>query len=237
MGRVRTPLDATVDATVVRRIGVVLVEPLPIVRAGLRLLLHDSPDIEVLVEAGSGEEALHGIARIKRSRVVVLVALGLGGPCDANTLIRLIRERLPTLVVLAVGANADAATVSLALFAGADGFVDKNADPAAFVDAVRQAAAGDPVLQLPGDVSATDVVVGIDRRRRMGSTLTEREREVLSVAAEGLTAREIAERLGVRERTVTTHLARIYGKLGVRNRLSAIRAATRAGLVTVAGPQ
>jgi DNA-binding NarL/FixJ family response regulator len=62
--------------------------------------------------------------------------------------------------------------------------------------------------------------------------LTEREREVLVVAAEGLTAREIASRLGVRERTITTHLARIYGKLGVGTRLAAIRLATQSGLVS-----
>ena len=58
-----------------------------------------------------------------------------------------------------------------------------------------------------------------------------------SVAAEGLTAREIAERLGVRERTVTTHLARIYGKLGVGNRLAALRLAARAGLVSIGPPE
>jgi DNA-binding CsgD family transcriptional regulator len=63
--------------------------------------------------------------------------------------------------------------------------------------------------------------------------LTERERQVLMVAAEGLTARQIADRLGVRERTVTTHLGRIYGKLGVGTRLGAVRAAASSGLVTV----
>src|SRR5262249_50394612 len=69
--------------------------------------------------------------------------------------------------------------------------------------------------------------------RDMYLRLTGREREVLAVAAEGLTARQIATRLGVRERTVTTHLARIYGKLGVGNRLAAVRMAARSGLVTV----
>jgi len=63
--------------------------------------------------------------------------------------------------------------------------------------------------------------------------LTDREREVLVVAAEGLTARQIATRLGVRERTITTHLARIYGKLGVGSRLAAIRMASQSGLVSV----
>ena len=67
---------------------------------------------------------------------------------------------------------------------------------------------------------------------RPNGPLTFRERQVLSVASEGLTSREIADRLGVRERTVTTHLSRIYGKLGVRSRVAALRAATTAGLIS-----
>ena len=74
---------------------------------------------------------------------------------------------------------------------------------------------------------------GIERRREVEVKLTDREREVLVVAAEGLTARQIATRLGVRERTITTHLARIYGKLGVGSRLAAIRMASQSGLVSV----
>ncbi|TMK18315.1 MAG: helix-turn-helix transcriptional regulator [Actinobacteria bacterium] len=77
----------------------------------------------------------------------------------------------------------------------------------------------------------------IELRRDLDVRLTGREREVLAVAAEGLTARQIATRLGVRERTVTTHLGRIYGKLGVGNRLSAIRMAARSGMVSVGSPE
>ena len=73
----------------------------------------------------------------------------------------------------------------------------------------------------------------IELGRDIEPSLTERERQVLSVAAEGLTARQIATRLGVAERTVTTHLGRIYGKLGVGGRVAAIRSAARSGLVTV----
>ena len=73
----------------------------------------------------------------------------------------------------------------------------------------------------------------LDQGDRPGGPLTFRERQVLSVASEGLTSREIADRLGVRERTVTTHLARIYRKLGVRSRLAAVRVAARSGLVTI----
>jgi DNA-binding NarL/FixJ family response regulator len=89
------------------------------------------------------------------------------------------------------------------------------------------------VLAGPPSSSVGQIADGIERRRDLDVRLTERERQVLVVAAEGLTAREIAERLGVRERTVTTHLARIYGKLGVGSRLAAIRTAARSGLVSV----
>jgi DNA-binding NarL/FixJ family response regulator len=116
---------------------------------------------------------------------------------------------------------------------GADGFVDKNIDPADFLDALRNAAEGHMVLSVPSSMAVGDVATELERRRHIEGQLTEREREILVIAAKGLTAREIAVRLGIRERTVTTHLARIYGKLGVGNRLSAITVAARSGLVSV----
>jgi DNA-binding NarL/FixJ family response regulator len=93
------------------------------------------------------------------------------------------------------------------------------------------------VLATPTSSVVGQIVEGIDRRREVEVKLTHREREVLVVAAEGLTARQIGTRLGVRERTITTHLARIYGKLGVGNRLAAIRMAAQSGLVSVGAPE
>jgi len=193
--------------------------------------------MEVVGEAGNADESVEVMGRNRRSRIVVLVGLGLTGSCDAFALIRLLRERSPEHAVLALGANADAITVSRALFVGADGFVDKNLDPLEFLQALRRAAEGELVMAIPETVTVSDVAIGLDRRRRFDARLTHREREVLTVAAEGLTAREIADRLGVRERTVTTHLARIYAKLGVGNRLSAIRLASSSGLVAVGRPR
>jgi DNA-binding NarL/FixJ family response regulator len=216
-----------------RRLGVVVVDPLPVVRAGLSLLIDDRPDMEVLAEAGTSQEGLDIVSRVRRSRVVVLVGLGLGGEQDAYWLIRTMRERFPSHAILGCGANADPTTISRALFMGADGFVDKNIDPVEFLQSLRRAADREMVLAGPQQGSIGDIAEGLQRRRDFDVRLTQREREVLSVAAEGLTAREIAGRLGVRERTVTTHLARIYGKLGVRSRLAAIRLAAQSGLVTV----
>jgi DNA-binding NarL/FixJ family response regulator len=220
-----------------RRLGVIVVDPLPVVRAGLRLLIDDRPDMEVLAEAGTAVEGVDVIQRVRRTRVVVLVGLGLAGDGDAFWLIRTLRERFPSHAILGMGANADPTAISRALFVGADGFVDKNIDPVEFLQALRKAANHEMVLAAPSGVQVGHIAQGLERRKEVEIKLTEREREVLVVAAEGLTAREIAVRLGVRERTVTTHLARIYGKLGVGNRMAAIRAAARSGLVTVGTPE
>jgi len=218
-------------------LGVIVVDPLPVVRAGLSMLIDDRPDMEVLADAGTADEGLEIVSRVRRSRVVVLIGLGVAGEHDAFWLIRTLRERFPAHAILGCGANADATTISRALFMGADGFVDKNIDPVEFLQSLRRAANREMVLAAPTSVAVGQIADGIERRRNFEVRLTEREREVLSVAAEGLTAREIATRLGVRERTVTTHLARIYGKLGVGSRLAAIRLAARAGLVSVGTPE
>jgi DNA-binding NarL/FixJ family response regulator len=217
-----------------QRLGIVLIDSLPVVRAGLSLLIDDRPDMEVLAESGTAEDGLEALSRLRRSRLVALVSLGLEGERDTFWLIREIRERFPAVAILACGARADAIAISRTLFTGADGFVDKNLDPVEFLQAVRRAAEGEMVLAGPPLELVGEIAEGLERRGEAEIKLTVREREVLTVAAEGLTAREIASRLGVRERTVTTHLARIYGKLGVGTRLAALRAATRSGLVSVA---
>ncbi len=232
-----SPGEPSPKATARRRIGVIVVDPLPVVRAGLRLLIEDRPDMEVLAESGTADEGLDAVQRVRRSLVVVLVGLGLTGEHDAYWLIRSLRQRFPTHAVLGCGANADPTAISRALFVGADGFVDKNIDPVDFLQALRRAAQREMVLATPASSSVGEIVESIDRRREVEVKLTDREREVLVVAAEGLTARQIATRLGVRERTITTHLARIYGKLGVGSRLAAIRMAARSGLVSVGSPE
>jgi len=219
------------------RLGVIVVDPLPVVRAALALMIDDRPDMDVLAEAGTAEEALEAIRRIRRSHVGVLVGLGLEGEHDSYWLIRTIRDHFPRLSVLACGANADPLSISRALFSGADGFLDKSSDPVEFLQSLRRGATGEMVLAGPPTEWVGAIAEGIERRRLVETTLTDREREVLKVAAEGLTARQIASRLGVRERTVTTHLGRIYSKLGVGTRVAAIRMATDAGLVSVGMPE
>jgi DNA-binding NarL/FixJ family response regulator len=218
-------------------LGVVLVDAPQVVRAGIALLLSTQPDMEVLVEEGQAEAGLAAIRKLRRRRgVVAVVGLSLTEEQDSFWLIRSLRDYLPSLPILACASNVDDAVVSRALFAGADGFVDKDARPDQFLDAVRRTAAGEIVLMgipegpLAIPVPASEIV------KAAKPVLTERELEVLTVASLGLTARQIGNRLGVRERTVTTHLSRIYKKLGAGSRVAAIALANRSGLVSLGGP-
>src|SRR5947209_16688607 len=122
--------------------------------------------------------------------------------------------------------------VSRALFFGADGYLHKSAGAELFLESIRRTSRREVVLEgLPADW-VIPIADGIDRQKESVSLLTDRERQVLAVAAQGLTARQIGSRLGVRERTVTTHLSRIYKKLGAAGRLHAIDRATRSGLIS-----
>jgi len=216
-----------------RRWGIIIVEPLGVVRAGLSLLVDREPDLEVLAAVGDATQALGAIARSRRAHVIALIGLNLQGDHDAAWLIREIRDRHPTHAILAVGSDADPTGISRALFAGADGFVDKEVEPGIFLDAIRQVRERETVLIGPPPVAIGMIADQIERRHDLDTQLTPREREVLTVAAEGITAKQIAERLGVRERTITTHLGRIYGKLGVGGRIAAVQVAARSGLVDI----
>jgi len=220
-----------------RRLGVMLVEPLPLVRAGLGKLIESSARFFLQDQVGNAEDALRALDRSKRDLPVSVVGLGMEGDHDAYWLIRAIRDRYPGCVVLACGGRSDAPAISRALFCGADGFVDMSLEPAEFLESLGEAAAGEIVLAGPPSEWVAEITSSLERRRAIERHLTHREWEVLNVAAEGLTAREIAGRLGVRERTVTTHLTRIYGKLGVRSRVAAIRVATLSGLVAAGDPR
>jgi two-component system, NarL family, nitrate/nitrite response regulator NarL len=217
--------------------SVLLVDPFPLVRAGLAGLIRQRGEMRVLAEAGTAEEALQHIrANRRRGRVIVLVSLAVQGEHDAEWLLTHLREEFPSFVSLAVGRGTDALEISRALFMGADGFIDAKAQPDEFLDALRQALEGQLVLAgIPSELFGS-VVEGIGDPEDAPSILTAREREILSIAAEGLTAREIGLRLSVSERTVTTHLGNVYRKLGVNGRIAALNWAVRSGFIAVDWP-
>jgi DNA-binding NarL/FixJ family response regulator len=162
-----------------------------------------------------------------------VIGLGLPGPRDAYHVIRAIREHVPTCPVLACGRDATAEEISRALLVGADGYVDEECDPVEFVQAVRAAAVGEMLLAgVPVGILG-GIADGLDRPPSSHRVLTERELQVLVIASRGLTARQIARQLGVRERTVTTHLANIYSKLEVGTRVAAVMKAANLGLIKI----
>lgn len=200
-------------------ISVLLVDDHLVVRAGLKALLDSQPDLEVIGEADTGEDAVALAA--DRSPDVVMMDLALGAGIDGVEAIRRIRTARPDQPVLVFTTYDTDADVVRALDAGAIGYLLKDSAPQDIFGAIRGAVAGRSVLSPP--VAARV----LDRMRRPDQALTAREAELLSLLAEGLTNKELGRRLFISEATVKTHLAHIYAKLGVDSRAAAVSIALR----------
>jgi DNA-binding NarL/FixJ family response regulator len=208
-------------------IRVLLVDDEELVRSGLRLILSTEPDLEVVAEAADGEQAL-AMVELHQPDVVML-DIRMPGLDGIEVAARLAASgSTARVVVLTTFDNDD--YVYGALRAGASGFLLKDAPATQLVSAIRAAAAGDAVLA----PSVTRRVVDELGRRQAPmaiqrlDVLTDRERDVLTLMAEGCSNAEIGERLFITEGTVKTHVARILVKLGVRDRLQAVVLAYRA---------
>jgi DNA-binding NarL/FixJ family response regulator len=205
------------------KITVLIADDHPVVRQGLRVLLSLEDDIEVVGEVGDGAEAVELAAALVPDVILLDLKLpvldGLGVLAD-------LRDRgLPshTLVLTSV---ADQASVTVAMRAGAAGFLYKDVDPDALVRAVRSVHDGNTVLapeaagSLVRSRARATAVAGLD-------ALTAREREVLAQVAEGRSNREIARLLHMSEKTVKTHVSSVLAKLGVADRTQAALYAVR----------
>lgn len=197
-----------------------------VIREGIRLICEETPDLEYAGGAATVDEALQMIEELEPD--VVLVDLHLPGRPGTE----LIRELPgdgggPHTLVLTV--DADDALISEAIRGGAVGYVTKDLDPDALVRAVRKATAGD------GPAPARHAT-----RSPAGSyevRLSPRERDVLELVARGHSNHEIGEALAIGERTVASHLASIYRKLQVPNRVMAAQYAMREGMIRTAGEE
>ncbi|BBC98110.1 response regulator [Streptomyces murinus] len=203
-----------------RPVRILVCDDHAVVRAGLLALLHSAPDIEVVGEAGSGEEAL-ALAR-KTAPDVVLMDLQLGAGIDGVETTRRLRATSPAPHVLVLTTYDTDADVTRAVAAGATGYLLKAERAEDLFTAIHAAARGRPALSPP----VADRVMS--RLRNPRPTLTPRERDILAQLAQGLPNHAIARALFISEATVKTHLRRIYDKLGVD---------TRAGAVAVAKEQ
>ena len=205
------------------KITVLIADDHPVVRQGLRVLISLEDDIEVVGEVGDGAEAVELAAALVPD--VILLDLKLPVLDGLGVLANLRDRGLParTLVLTSV---ADQASVTVAMRAGAAGFLYKDVDPDALVRAVRSVHDGNTVLapeaagSLVRSGARSAAVAGLD-------ALTAREREVLAQVAEGRSNREIARLLHVSEKTVKTHVSSVLAKLGVADRTQAALYAVR----------
>jgi DNA-binding NarL/FixJ family response regulator len=213
-------------------IRVLLVDDQALVRAGFRALLDAQEDIEVVGEAVDGEEAV----RMSREHEpdVVLMDIRMPGMDGLEATRIIVEDQALTAVRIVILTTFDLDEyVFEALRVGASGFLVKNTEPAELVHAVRAVASGDALLS-PG-VTKRLVMEFAARSRQPGptaqlDTLTEREREVMALVAEGLSNAEIAERLVVSPATAKTHVSRAMVKLGVRDRAQMVVLAYESGL-------
>lgn len=206
------------------RLRVMLVDDHALVRAAVRQAL-TAPDVELVAEASSAEEALVLAPQVRPD--VLLVDITLPG-LDGVGLVRELAPRLPeTRIVMLTVSSADR-DVTDAMRYGASGFLTKDVSPAALLRAVRSVRDGE--LAMPRRMAARLVHRLVETARPKATTddpavasLTSREAEILRFLAEGQTDREIAQALTISPRTVETHVGAILHKLGVKSRAEAAR--------------
>ena len=209
-------------------IRLLIVDDHPAFRRGLELMLSDVDDIEVVAQAASGEEAVELAAQTTPD--VVLMDLRMPG-LDGIESTRRLKRLHSSLSVVVLTMFEDDASVFAAMRAGARGYVLKGADQDEIERAVRAAAAGEAIF---GPAIADRVILhfaqGGEHPRATFPSLTQREREVLSLIANGKGNAAIAHELGINLKTVRNHVSNVFTKLHVSDRASAIVKARESGM-------
>jgi NarL family two-component system response regulator LiaR len=207
-------------------IRVLIADDHTVVREGLRAFLELQDGIEVVGEAGDGEEA---IAQADAKNPDVILMDLVMPKLDGVGAMRELRERLPAIRVIVLTSFLDDERLLPAIRAGAAGYLLKDVEPAELARAVRAAHAGQAMLAPPVAARLVRAVAeGAGQRER----LTAREREVLELIARGRSNKRIAFELGISEKTVKAHVGRLLAKLGVADRTQAALLAVREGLVS-----
>jgi len=210
------------------RIRVLIVDDHVVTRAGIRQVLENEPDFEVVGEAADGLQALAEVQDLGPQ--VVLMDMRMAG-MDGLEALRQVRASNREVQVLMVSAFEQEEDVLESLKAGASGYVLKGLTPDELANAVRTVARGETLLSPGLSGKLVDHFGRVAPAARQAALLTAREQEVLRALASGLRNKEIARQLQVGERTVTFHLANIYQKLGVTSRTEALSRALESGLL------
>jgi DNA-binding NarL/FixJ family response regulator len=220
---VRGTAAAGSDAGTIR---VLLADDHPVVREGLRGMLAAEPGIDVIGEAGSGDEAVSATLALLPDVILMDLRMPRG---DGVSAITRIRDRLPAARIMVLTTYDTDADILRAVEAGATGYLLKDTPRAELVRAIRAAARGETVL--------SPTVAGrlMTRTRGPQLELSARETQVLALVARGLTNAEIGRQLFISEATVKTHLLRACTKLGVSGRTAAVTRAMESGALPAPG--
>jgi DNA-binding NarL/FixJ family response regulator len=214
-----------------KTIHVLIVDDHEVLRLGLRSALDGIEDIAIAGEAANATEAIDKAHALRPD--VILMDVRLEGDNDASGIeaCRAVSSELPGARVVMFSSFGDREAVEASIMAGAAGYLTKNIGRSQLIEAIRATARGESLL----DPSVTAPV--LERLRSFsegqaatGPALSAREREVLVLVAEGLTNKEIAERLVVSEHTARNHVANILSKLGLSRRVQAATYAARLGV-------
>jgi two-component system, NarL family, nitrate/nitrite response regulator NarL len=209
-----------------KRIRVLLADDHPVFRQGLIDAIKRAPDLELAADVDTGRRALNEIRRLKPDVAVLDMKMP---ELDGIDVMRAIsRDGLGTQVLF-LSAFLESNTVYGAVEAGARGYISKDCEPQMICDAIAAVSRGETVLG-----PETQVAIAEEIRLWMPATpnpLSQREREILLLTAEGQSASDIAAKLYLSPATVKTHLQRVYQKLGVSDRAAAVAEAMRKGLL------
>ncbi len=214
------------------RIRVLIADDHAIVREGVRMILEAQPDMEVVDEAADGREAVVKARELSPDVILMDIAMPEMNGFEATAAIK---KELPAVHVLALTMHDDYDHFFQVLYAGADGYVLKGASSADLVTAIRAVHEGGVYLH-PSVAKnlVSDYLKHMDRGEDKAryDGLSERERQVLTLIAEGKTGQEVADELFISVNTVQTHRSHIMEKLNLHNRSQLIRYALRKGLIT-----
>lgn len=217
------------------KVRMLLADDHGILRQTLRVCLAQQPDFELVGEAKDGLETMAQVEKLRPD--LLLLDLSMPGLPGLEVL-RRVRQRFPRTRVVVLSMHKDQAYVLRALQNGASGYVLKEADAADLVHAVREVMAGRSYLSPPFTESTLEEY---KKKAANGDVdpydlLTNREKEVLQLVAEGNTNPQVGKRLFINARTVETHRAHVMEKLGLKNHAELVRFAVSRGLVSAIGP-
>ena len=214
---------------------IIVVDDHPFITEGIRISLMGTEDMEIVADAADSEELFSLLAEPFPD--IILLDITLPGRSGIET-VRILSEEYPSIRVIMISANADEESIVYSLGAGARGYLTKNTGPGELVRAIRAVMAGEDYL---GESISRNIVTNYLRKAKAGAAsvngrdfhLSEREKAIVKLIAEGLTYKEIGDKLCISARTVETHRNNIMQKLELRTIADLIKYSIREGITSL----